>query len=180
MFLGKKEVKCYEVGVNYFEAIGHQEGVFFDITDSGIILRIYFCGVTAHEAGQFRSEKPFEMRLAGLRDIIFLLFKFGELNWMDAPYNVHLSLNLTKLELPSDGLGLAMTVQLFDTFTGKLHCNRFLSLSTEMSRKLIKMVEEQKRKPFNVKEYFNDINSIYAAYPAKKLARMADCYYKTR
>ena len=166
MFLGKKEVKCYEVGVNYFEAIGHQEGVFFDITDSGIILRIYFCGVTAHEAGQFRSEKPFEMRLAGLRDIIFLLFKFGELNWMDAPYNVHLSLNLTKLELPSDGLGLAMTVQ--------------LSLSTEMSRKLIKMVGEQKRKPFNVKEYFNDINSIYAAYPAKKLARMADCYYKTR
>ncbi len=56
MFLGKKEVKCYEVGVNYFEAIGHQEGVFFDITDSGIILRIYFCGVTAHEAGQFRLQ----------------------------------------------------------------------------------------------------------------------------
>ena len=75
------------------------------------------------------------------------------MSWMDAPYNVHLSRNLNRLEMPADGQGLAMTVHLYDTQTGRLLHNRLLSLSTEISRKLVKMAMEQKEKPFDRQLY---------------------------
>lgn len=170
----------YEAGSVYHEAVGHQEGTVFDIDDGGIVLKVYMGMVTEHEADQFKSGMPFEMKLVQLRNIIFPVFKFGDMNWMDASYSVHLSRGLTKLEMPLDGSGLAMTVHLFDTVTGELLCNRLLSLSTEMSRKLVRMVEEQKMKPFNESEHRQNIAAVYMAYPTKKLLKMATCSFRLR
>ena len=113
---------------------------------------------TTHEIEQFASGNPFEMKLAQLRNVIFPMFKFGDMSWMDAPYNVHLSRNLNRLEMPADGQGLAMTVHL----------------------KLVKMAMEQKEKPFDRQDYLGNVRSIYAAYPTKKLLGMALCSYRVR
>lgn len=176
----KEMMECYTVGDVYQEAVNHQEGILFDIDDCGINLHVYMRRPTAHETEQFASGSPFEMKLAQLRNVIFPMFKFGDMNWMDAPYNVHLSRNLNRLEVPADGQGLAMTVHLYDTQTGKLLRNRLLSLSTEISRKLVKMVMEQKEKPFDKRAYLDNVRSIYAAYPTKRLLGMAVCSYRVR
>ena len=173
-------MESYTVGEVCQTAFNHQEGSVFDIDDSGISLHVYMRKLTAHEIEQFASGKPFEMKLAQLRNVIFPMFKFGDMGWIDTPYNVHLSRNLTKLEVPANGHGLAMTVHLYDTQTGTLVHNRLLSLSTEISRELIKMVMEQKEKPFNEQEYRDNVRSIYAAYPTKKLLKMALYSYRLR
>lgn len=173
-------MECYTVGDVYQKAVNHREGPVFDIDDSGINLSVYMRRPTAHEIEQFASGKPFEMKLVQLRNIIFSLLKFGDMGWMDAPYTVHLSGNLTKLVEPADGYGLAMTIQLYDTQTGKLCCNRLLSLSTEMSRGLIKMIMEQIAEPFDVHDYLDNLRSIYRAYPTKQLLKMALYSYRLR
>ncbi|MBD5451208.1 MAG: hypothetical protein HDR25_01070 [Lachnospiraceae bacterium] len=173
-------MECFTVGDVYLEAINHQEAPLFDIDDCGINLSVYMRRPTAHEIKQFASGKAFEMKLVQLRDVIFPIFKFGDMGWMDAPYDVHLSRNLNRLEVPANGQGLAMIVHLYDTVTGKLLCNRLLSLSTEISKGLIKMIAEQAEKPFNKYEYMNKVMSIYTAYSTKKLLRMATYSYRLR
>ena len=160
------------------EAIGRPDEVYFNLDDGGISVVIYLSNVSEHELAQINSGASFEMKLVQLRGIIFGLFKFGSLNWMDAPYNVHLSRNLTELEIPGEGCGFSMNVRLYDTATGMLVCNRLLSLSTEMSLKLIDMIAEQRKKPFDRREYDNMVKSVYAAYSTKKLVKMASCSYK--
>lgn len=169
---------CYEAGGIYPAAIGLQDCVLFDIDDSGITLNIFLHNATGHEIEQMKSGMKFEMKLLQMRGVIFGLFKFGCLHWMDAPYNVHLSRNLTKLEMPKDGCGFTMVICLFDTATGRLCHSRLISLSTEMSRKLIEMAAEQKKMPFNRADYDNRIRSIFACYPTSKLVKMASCSYR--
>lgn len=167
-----------EVGKTYQSAFGHPDGVYFDVDDCGITLDIYFSNATKHEIEQIGAGNAFEMKLTQLRGIIFPLFKFGDLNWVDAPYNVHLSRGLTRLAVPEDGVGFSMLVRLFDPTTGKLCCTRLISLSTEMSRKLIDMIAEQKKEQFNRMNYDNRIKSIFDAYTTKKMVKMAVCSYK--
>lgn len=171
-------VSSWTVGKTYPHALMPPGEVMFDIDDCGVRLDIYFDKPTEHEVKQIESGTAFEMRLTQLRGVIFGLFKFGSLNWMDAPYSIHLSRNLTRLERPEDGCGYLMSVHLFDTATGKLCCNRLISLSTEMSRKLFDMATEQKKKPFSRIDHDMNISSIFAAYPTKQLAKMALCSYK--
>lgn len=176
----KDMMECYTVGNVYQKAVNHQEAPVFDMDDCGITLNVYIRKPATHEVEQFASGKPFEMRLAQLRNIIFPMFRFSDMGWMDAPYNVHLSRNLSSLEVPADGHGLGMTVHLYDTATGKLLCNRLISLSTEISRGLVKMVAEQAQKPFNRQEYADNLAGVYAAYPTKKLLGMAAYSYRLK
>lgn len=120
------------------------------------------------------------MKLLEMRNIIFGVFKFGNLKWMDAPYSVHLSKNLTHLEMPTDGTGLALHVCLFDTTTGVLCANRLIGLSTEISRQLIEMIMEQKQKDFNRKEYDANLKMIYGAYPTKQFVKMTPEGFRLR
>ena len=167
-----------KVGAIYPMEIGKAEGVMVDVDDSGIYVKVRFCSPTSEELKQFDSGKPFQMKLLKLRNIIFPLFKFGNLNWMDAPYSVHLSRNLTHLEVPEEGIGMAMTIVLFDTRTGMLCKNRLIGLSTDMTKKLIKMIQEQKEKPFNKMEYDRNLRDIYAGYSTKKLVKMATSSFR--
>lgn len=167
------QMQDFTVGKVYEEAIGYQEGILFDVNDSGILVKVFFENPTNNEIEQFNADMPFEMKLVELRNIIFPLLKFGNLQWMDAPYSVHLSKNLDHLEVPTEGNGLAMQIALYDTHTGKLCNNRVIGLSTKMSKKLIKIINEQKQKPFDRREYDRNIRDVYATYPTKKLLQMA-------
>lgn len=171
---------AYKVGDVCPYAVYRPDSCLFDMDDCGITLHVFMCRPAPHEVEQFASGKPFEMRLAQLRNVVFALFKFGSLEWMDAPYSVHLSRNLTRLESPADGCGFAMNVHVYDTRTGRLLHNRLLSLSTEISRGLVKLATEQKEKPFDWQEHENTVRDIYAAYPTKRLLPMALYSYRLR
>lgn len=168
----------FTVGKVYKEVIGHPEGVFFDINNCAIMVNIYMNRPKPEELEQFDVGKPFQMKLVELRNIIFPLFKFGNLNWMDAPYSVHLGSKLTNFEVPSEGEGWGMIVSLFDTSTGTLCKNMLIGLSTKMSKDLIKMLKKQFEHPFDVAEYDANLRMVYAAYPTKALVKMATSSFK--
>lgn len=172
--------QVYEVGKKYPVALGHQEGMYFDIDDAGGSLVCYFNSPTPHEIEQFKSGMPFELRMVTLSDIIFMLIKIGDLNWMDAPYTPHLSPNLTKIELPQEGTGLAVTLQLFDCNTGRFEHQKFISLSNSFTLKLLGEVIELGHKDFDSEKYQKNINEVYRKYTTKQLVSLAPMGFKLR
>lgn len=91
---------CGEVLTQY---MFHPEGVLVDVTDFGINVKILINRPTNKEINQMKAEAPLEIKLLEMDNIVFFLFKFGNLNWMDAPYSVHLSKSLHHLSDVSDG-----------------------------------------------------------------------------
>lgn len=151
----------------------HAEGILTDVTDSGINVLIFFNRPTEEEMNQIKANNPLKIKLLDKNGIIFFFYKFGSLNWMDSPYSVHLSKKLTNLEDVADGLGYAVTIQLIDTSNGAVVHNRLFGLSTDLSKKLKKMIEEQREKPFDKMEYQMNLMNIYNAYSTKELIKFA-------
>lgn len=172
--------KTYEVGKSYENAFGHQEGVYFDMSDSGAVLIVYFYEPTKEEVEQFSSQKNFELKCTVLSEVILLTCKIGNLNWMDAPYHPRLSSNLSKYEFPNDGQGLSIQLMLFDTSSGKLMSNRLIGTSTEFTRKLFGNVMELCMKPFDKNVYALKLNNLYSKYSTKDFVNMASFSFKIR
>lgn len=167
-----------EVGKKYLSMQGAVDGVKMDMDDCGMIARVSLQAPTKSEICQFQTDKPFEMRLVQIKGIIFGLFKFGNMNWMDAPYTVHLSRNLTKFPLVPDGMGILLHVMLFDGMTGKLCKMRAITLSTEISREFVRLAMEQRGNPFTAAKYYKDVLSVYELYTTSELAKMAKCKFE--
>lgn len=169
----------YEVGKTYMEAKGHVEGCRFDISDSGATLIFYYDRPTKMELENFKPEKPFEMRMMEFSNTIIFLLKFGNLNWMDAPYTPHLSKDLTCLDL-REGEGLAITIMLFDTSNGELKQIRLMSLSYEFTMRIKNGIEKLMRMPFDKMSYYNNINRIFSAYSTNALVKMSRPGFKSK
>lgn len=161
-----------EVGKIYNEAIHHNEGCYFGISDEGASLFVYFDRPTKDEIENFKAENRFEMRLLELSDIMVFLVKFGSLNWMDAPYTPYLSRNLSSVHTET-GKGLGLTVLLFDTSTGRLESMRLIGLSERFTEKISNAVKELKEKPFDKKTYFDSINRLFMRYSTDDLVKMS-------
>ena len=83
--------------------------IVVDMTDSGLALYIVLNSPTKREIKEFRNGN-FQIKKCIMGSVIFFLYKFGRLQWMDAPYNVHLSNNLTRLIKPTEqNFGLSST-----------------------------------------------------------------------
>lgn len=171
-------MNIYKVGeiVDSFKT--YQEAVKFDIADDGAIMQVFFNGPTQDEICQFNVGNNFELRFSEIRGVMIFTVKIGNLNWMDAPYSPHLSKNLTKLESPSNGMGLNLTLMLIDSLTGEIKHIRLLGLSENFTRKLFDVVAKQAMKEFDRGEYLQTINRIYAMYPTAKIVKMSMDYCK--
>ena len=171
-------LKKYEVGQIYPEVKGHNEGCYFDISDEGANLIVYFDRPTQKEKDCFKAERRFEMRLLEMSDIMMFLVKFDSLNWMDAPYNPHLSKNLSGIQCEK-GHGLAVTIMLFDTADGKLEAMRLVSLSEKITHGIQKAYEELIAKPFDRSNYYKCINLVFNRYSTCDLVKMSQTGFKT-
>lgn len=147
---------------------GRPDGCIVDVTDSGVSVLVLMNRPTQKEICQFESGKDLKVKLLSMRGIIFFLLKMGDNKWMDAPYNVHLSKNLTNLQKPVDGEEYAMHIMLIDTFTGKLVKQKIYGMLHDTSKHLYKMVMEQRKKFLNKEEYEENIRDIYGVYSTKK------------
>lgn len=168
----------YRVGQIIPEFIGHQECVKFDITDDGASLLVFFNRPNTNEIEQFKSNHSFEIRYVQLKDVIMMLVKIGSLNWMDAPYNPHLSKNLTHLLPPGSGQGLALTIYLIDSATGKICSMRLVGLSERFTKSLFNTISEVWKKDWDKYEYMMNLNRIFASYATKDLVKNSVTYYK--
>lgn len=169
--------KTYEVGKIYTEAIRHSEGCYFDISDTGAKLIVYFDKPTQDEVENFKAEKRFEMRLVEFSEVMMFLVKFGSLNWMDAPYTPYLSPGLSEI-CTEEGKGLGVTIMLFDTASGRLESMRLVSLSEKFTERISNAVNELKRKPFNNLAYNNSLNNLFMRYSTDDLVKMSSQGFK--
>lgn len=171
-------MKKIEIGQVIYSFKNHQECVQFDISDDGATMFVFFENPTLEELNQFKSGKIFEIRFAELYGVIMITAKIGNLNWMDAPYNPHLSKNLTKFELSNANKGLGLTLVLVDTSTGKIKHMRLLGLSERFTKQLFWIAMEQKMGYFDMIEYNKSINRIYSMYSTEEIVKISKNYCK--
>lgn len=161
------------VGKLFREGVrGRQEGPIFDY-DGAFNLTIYLKTPNKNEIDAIRNEK-IKVGYYIKDEVIFMLFKFGAMAWMDTPYSIHLSKGETNIYDVTDVEGLALVVCLVDARTGILNVMRLVALPTAFSRKLKIVVEKQRAMPFIKENYNQTIQEIYMNYPTKKLVDYAD------
>ena len=170
----------FNVGQVVEKFIHHPEGVQFDMDDSGATMIVFFNRPDQNEIAQFKAGKDFEIRFTELSNVIMITTKIGNLNWMDAPYNVHLSRNLEKYTLPNEEFGLALTLMLVDADSGEIKTMRLMGLSTNFTRKFFGAAMDQKITVFDKDEYQRRVQNIYAKYDTNKIVKMSNAYCKIR
>jgi len=169
----------FEVGKPYKEgAKNFVEGVKFDFQQTGATLELYYSRPTAQEIEDVTGGS-FELGFTEKDSIIFMLFRFGSGQHMDAPYTVHLSAPFEFMEL-REGLGFGLNIFLIDAATGILKGMRYVGLSTDFSRRFQKAVERQKQMSFDKAEHFRTIQRIYGNYSTDDLVERADSWCKIK
>lgn len=151
----------------------------FDVTENGGILFIFFNDPIQNEIEQI-SHGSFEIGFVKIENVIMMVYKWGDLDWMDAPYTPHLSRYLERYPILDDSIGLALTTILIDTKNRKVKALRVSSLGDDFSRKFIGEAMEEKIKPFNVNLYDNNLQKIYTQYTTDDIVQKSDTFYKIK
>lgn len=146
----------------------YKEGVKFDISELGCNLYICFNSPSYQERLAIKSF-AFEMGLYVERDIIFMLFHFKGISWIDAPYNAHLAKNLM-LENIKFGKGYDLNIYLVNAANGVYEGGRVASIPADLSRELKKEVDRQLKEPFKSSEYDKNIFELYNKYSSEDMA----------
>jgi hypothetical protein len=176
-----KQIISYEVGKPLYgqNALCFIEGPIFDFHQSGGILKIFFIIPKPKEIIDI-SEGDIKFGLLYKKDIVFLFMKFGEQNWMDMPYSVHLSEDFHLDPIADENLGYALLVVLIDSFSGIVKVIRQVAMPNKMSNEFRIMLEKQKETYFNRNMYDENISQIYARYRTPELLKEATIYKQTK
>lgn len=158
-------------------AKGRVDGCLFDMTPNGPVLFVCFRNPTEQELFNFGVESPLDIRYTVLNDEIFMLFKFGEENWCDAPYTPFESPGTDFDQIPEGDFGLLLTVVLADTEDGTVKLMRVVGLENRFSRSLIDAINTRRQKPYNRAEYVRTITMIRAYCPSAQMAENAKARY---
>lgn len=163
-----------EVGKPLEGVQGREDGCVFDISDSGAVLYVYYGSPSSEEIKNFSAGSVLEARYVVLDGEIYLLFKFGSEEWMDLPYNPHLSRQLTKLPVIQDSAsGLGLTIILADTHDGVVKVLRFVALANDFSKRLMSEVWARSIRTFDDASYKNSIFRERGKYSSKRMATYA-------
>jgi len=169
-----------QVGQPYAPITGRPEGVIFDIDDTGAKLIYNFRAPTDQEVAAMGAGNPFEIRFVELDGILWILSRCGSLSWTDAPYEPHLSANLTELRRPEEGQGLGLTLMMTDADTTVIRSLRLIGLGTKFSLALIDAAERLQVQPFSVQAYSASLRGTMARYTTRQLVSMAGDYFRLK
>ncbi|MFA5169846.1 MAG: hypothetical protein WC420_03915 [Candidatus Paceibacterota bacterium] len=173
------KMQKYEVGKLLQEGVTrYQEGVKFGFSQSGADMCIFFNAPRAKEIESVKLGK-LEIAMYTKEDLIFMLFKFQELHWMDAPYSVHISKPFEFEDL-AEGSGFGCTIFLVDAGTGIIKAIRYIGFSAEFSRRFKIAVLKQKEQPFDKNMYDSKIQEVYKNYSTSDIVQRADAFCKIK
>jgi len=172
-------MRKFEVGELFEEGkIKYQEGIKFDFDQSGAMLFLFFNHPTEDEVKNTKKGS-LELRLCSMSNVIIILTKLEGMQWMDAPYSVHLSQPFEFDEIgPDQGVGLS--IFLIDAATGVLKAMRYVGLSNDFSNRLKEVINEQKITDFDTRQYQQSINNIYSAYSTNEMLKYSIARCKIR
>jgi len=146
----------------------------FDFDQAGGVLYVFFKSPSQAEIDAFRSGAV-KLGLFYKDDIIFMLFKFGNLHWIDIPYTCHLSQPFVFGHLEDD-MGYGMTLVFADADTGIVKVLRLIGWPHKMSQLFQSCVSDQQGKPFDHYEYNAKANRIYQNYSTDDMVRMGQTF----
>lgn len=158
----------FEVGKYAYSPSG--DGIICDIDNSGLRLIIKFSRPTTRELKSFESNLQY--CFVALDNFVFLCFKFGYLNWMDAPIHKSFALNWTEAQDLSDPKsGLGMLFHLADASNGILLQQRLMGLDHQFSIDFLDALNAQA----DVKkaQYDAALRTVYMRYQSSDLAALA-------
>ena len=152
---------------------GHMECVLFDIMDECAVLNLFYYNPTPHEIVQVLCSDNFEMKTLELKDALYVLTKIGELNWMDAPYNIHLSKHWENKDSYKEMEELELFIKMIDCTTGIVSILRTINLKGNIIKQIKKAIERQLQLPFDRKTYDENIVECYKKYSTNQMAKMS-------
>lgn len=146
------------------------DGIHFEF-DGHFTLTCVYSRPTAAEKMAFKNGVP-QFDLIVVDDVIFFLARFGKLNWMDLPFNIHLYRDnrAALLEVPGPTQGYGLLVMLIDGVTGTLVNLRLIGLNHDLSMRLRDAIIHQPMIP----NYDQRLQSVMAQYTTKDLVALAN------
>lgn len=127
---------------------------------------------TFKEKLAFKSGTPYQFNFVVVDDIIFFLSRFGTLNWMDEPFNIHLYPDgrAQLLEAPGPTQGYGLYIMLIDSSTGIIEHQRAIGLDHDLSMRLRDAIIHQPVIP----DYDQRLQRIMAQYSTMDLVALAN------
>lgn len=108
-----------------------------------------------------------QVAFTAINSRLFLLGKFGDQAWLDAPFEPAKYANPQEFSDAKPGEGVSLLIIGADTATGAVKCLRVIGLSNSMTNALHAKCREldKKNRPYDNEAYERDINAIYARFP---------------
>ncbi|HWR09285.1 hypothetical protein [Sporomusa sp.] len=159
--------QLYESGQNKLE-----EKINYRLDSDGHGLVIVKAGIINQEIENIQNGAA-ELSLYIDGPIIFLLFKFGNESWNDAPYSWHTVPRGIRV-YPEEAADTAtLKVTLVDAADGIVRAMREVALTPEFVGQLNAAITSQANGSFNGLSYAKHLNIVYNQYTAEEMADMA-------
>lgn len=166
------EFEVLEVGEKYRKFAVGSDITHFDIRPNGAELCVLFNRPSEREINAFKATQRAEFRLFEYNHILYMLAKFGEIEWVDAPYNPHISAVYPDIKI-TGGLGLAISLIFADSASGLLHQYRLFGLDELTSRKIVKYIDGCRQYPLTRPQYDASIKDTYRRYTTRDMVRLS-------
>lgn len=146
------------------------EATVFEYTAGGCHLLLSYRNPTAREKKAFSGGARFALFCKS--DLIFLLFKLGDMPWQYAPYSYWLVPEESRPDPEADMnmLGNRLLVSCFfiNAATGILEEMRAMTFSPQFTTQLLQCVKEQAENPVTIEEQSLAVARINQQYPTPK------------
>lgn len=165
-----------EVGKKYDNWKIGIDGTMVEFNNStGLTLLVFYNTPTDYEMKQFKLNRKFEIKIKEINEVIFFVFKFGNMPYMDCAFNPNLLNEKVSFNYINDeSMGLALNILIIDSFNGELRHIRTIGLGHKISNKFIEYCKKQESATFD-KNKFNDIvERIQATYTSLELATLIE------
>lgn len=159
---------------------GLPEGCIFDFDEAGAILICTLNRPTVKEIQSFSVESPLQIRFVRIDGVLFMLFKFGWMSWMDAPYDIRLT-KCTKFPELGETQGYAMTIVLQDQMSAVVKSLRFVGIGHDFSMALkAEIFSTDISAPLIKPEYDSRVSNIYRKYTTEQMVGLSSYYFNLR
>ena len=155
------------------------QGYFFSYHGGGIsTLTVALPQISPHEVDLLTCSHG-QIGLFMWEEIIFLSFKFGELNG-DFAYSVYMDEQPEKITVPyaEHGKGLGLGIFAVNSVTNKLKGMRMCGLGSQWTKTFGEMIEAQKRMPFEENAFIAKVISCQEKWSSLALMDMSTEVYK--
>jgi hypothetical protein len=166
-----------EVGT-FYEGIQkkYQEGIKIEFNTSGGAIYITFNNPEPEEIDDIRNG-DIKVGVNQFKNIIFFMWKFGEQQWMDAPYHIALSPRFD-IYKPQSGEGYNFTIILINAANGIVEVLRQIGLPTQVSLEFYNLLDNQIKEldVFDINKYDIELQKIYNTYSTKEMLKYTKTY----